>query len=129
MFQAPRDITEDQAKNTGMAMVLLALIVHYFTANTIFLHVGVGLLLVNMIYPPIFRPIATVWLGLSHLLGTVMTKVLLSLIFFLVVTPVALLRRVLGADPMKLREWKRVNASVFQHRDSEYRPEDLESPF
>jgi multisubunit Na+/H+ antiporter MnhG subunit len=129
MFQAPSDITEDQARNTGMAMVLLALIIHYFTAKTIFLHLGVGFLVVDMIYPRFFRPAATVWLGLSHILGTVMTKVLLSLIFVVLVTPVALLRRMFRSDPMMSKRWKSADGSVFQHRDHEYGADDLESPF
>jgi hypothetical protein len=62
----------------------------------LFFKLSILLLLINMIWPSFYKPVAKLWLGLSHLLGTVMSKVLLSIIFFVMVTPVAAIRRVGG---------------------------------
>jgi len=58
-----------------------------------------------------------------------MSRVVLTLAFFLVLTPVALLRRALGHDPMRRKGWKAGSASVFETRDHTYTAEDIERPF
>jgi hypothetical protein len=40
-------------------------------------------------------------MGLALVLGHVMTRVLLALVFFLIVTPIGLVRRALGRDPIE----------------------------
>jgi hypothetical protein len=43
------------------------------------------------------------WMELGHLLGWLNTRIILGVIFFLVVTPIGLIRRWLGKDPMGRR--------------------------
>jgi hypothetical protein len=61
-------------------------------------------LVVDMTLPQLYRPVAVLWLGLSHLLGTVLSKILLTLVFFDVVTPIGLARKLLGFDSLKLKD-------------------------
>ena len=56
--------------------------------------------------PRIYRPVAVFWLGFSDLLGAVMSKILLSIVYFAVVTPIGILRRLAGKDSLKLRAFK-----------------------
>ncbi len=96
-----RNMTKDQSRDTGMAMVLLLLIVYVRTKRDGILWAAMILHVLNMIVPRVYAPIAVVWLGFSHLLGTVMSKVLLSVLFFGVVTPIGFLRRLFGKDSSK----------------------------
>ena len=125
----PRTITRDQAKDTGMAMVLVCLIIAFVAGKDLFFKLAVVVLLINMIWPDIYRPVAKLWLGLSHLMGTVMSKIILSVIFFVMVTPVGLIRRLMGADSLQLKKWKKGSASVFRVRDHKFEPEDVNHPF
>jgi len=43
------------------------------------------------------------WMALGHILGWINTRIILGLIFFAVVTPIGLIRRWLGKDPMGRR--------------------------
>lgn len=122
-------ISRSQAVDTGMALVLLCLLAGLFRARTGWFAVAAVLLVLNMTVPQIFRPAARIWFGLSRLLGAVVSKVLLGLVFALVVTPIGLLRRRLGKDPMGLRLWKKNEDSVFVVRDKAYGPSDVEQPF
>jgi saxitoxin biosynthesis operon SxtJ-like protein len=121
--------TPEQAKDTGMAMVLICLLLGYFGKFNRFLPLSIALLLLTMAWPQAFRPLAGLWFGLSHLLGQVVSKIVLTLIFFLVVTPVGLIRRWSGADSLQLRKWKRGNDSVFVERQGEIRDKDLLDPY
>ena len=73
--------------------------------------------------------VAVVWLGLSILLGEIVPKVLLSIVFFLVVTPIGILRRLAGKDALKLRVFKGSQDSVMLERNHLFIGRDLERPY
>jgi multisubunit Na+/H+ antiporter MnhG subunit len=125
----PRKISRDQAKDTGMAMVLICLILSFFLKNDLYIKIALVALIINMIVPTFYKYPAYVWLGLSHLLGAVVSRVLLTLIFFIIVTPVSLIRRLFGFDSLKLRKFKRGSGSVMTARGVTFSGNDLKTPF
>lgn len=125
----PKSVTDTQVKDSGMAFVLISLLAAYFTGRDAFLPLAIGLLLINMVWPPIYRYPAMLWLGLSTLLGTVVSKILLSIVFYGLVTPVGLLRGAFGADSLRLKQWKRDRSSVFSVRNHTYTARDIEKPY
>ena len=62
--------------------------------------IGVALAAVGTLAPPVVKPLYYAWMSMALALGYVMTRVLLTLFFFLVVTPVALVFRLIGRDPL-----------------------------
>jgi len=125
----PKNINTDQAKNTGMAMVLIFLIIAVLSRKQYVVVVAMIVLALNMVYPMIYRPVARFWLGLSQLLGMIVSKVILTVIFFVIVTPVGLIRRLAGSDTLRIKIWKKGNSSVFKIRDHTYAKEDMETPY
>ncbi len=121
--------TPEQAKDTGMAMVLICLLLGHFGKFPKFLPVSIVLLLITMAWPKAFKPLAGLWFGLSHVMGQVVSKIVLTLIFFLVVTPIALIRRWTGADALQLKKWKQGSASVFKERQGAISDKDLLNPY
>ena len=121
--------SRDQARDTGMALTLVALIVFFVTREIRYVTIATAVLLLDMIWPSFFKPLAKVWFGLSHVLGTVMSKVILTLPFFVVLTPMGLLRSLLGKDPMRVRQFKQGTDSVFRVRDHTFTAADVEQPF
>lgn len=122
-------ITKEQGKDTGLAVVLLLLLVLYFKNHDYYTLAAIIFLVITMTWPVFFRPAALVWLGFSHRLGGVVSKVLLTVIFFVVVTPIGLLRKMLGADPMKSRQWHKSKKSVMVNREHLYVQNDLKNPY
>ena len=86
-------------------------------------------LILNMIWPPIFTPFAYVWYKLSEILGYISSRIILGMIFFLVVTPVAWIRRRMGKDVLGLKEFKKGSDSVLKDRSHTFGAADLEKPF
>lgn len=125
----PPSVSTKECTDTGMAMVLICLLTALFTQIHGLLPTAIGLLLINMTFPRLYSLPAKAWLGFSRLLGTVMSKVILTLIFFLIQTPIALLRRALGHDPMQLKKWKNDDKSVFETRDHTFQAEEIERPY
>ena len=110
-------------------MVLICFLLGYFSQRQDFFTLGIVLLLIDMIYPNLYRPMATIWFGLSNVLGTITSKLLLTVIFFVIVTPVGLIRRITGADSLQLKRWKKDDSSVFGVREHIFQPEDIEKPY
>jgi hypothetical protein len=51
-------------------------------------------------FPEFVRPIYKQWLKVSRSIGKVNTLILLTLMYYLVITPVALIKRTLGGKPL-----------------------------
>ena len=122
-------INTKQASDTGMAMVLIGLIIGLFTHNDLFFKIATLLLVFNMIWPTVFRPVARFWIGGSVLLGTVVSQILLTILFFGLVTPFGVVRRMAGADAMLLKQWQKGSSSVFKKRNYQFKAKDIEKPF
>ncbi len=63
--------------------------------------VGTSLVALGLLTPRVLRPVQYPWMALAIVLGYLMTNVLLTIVFFLVVTPTGLLMRLFGRDPMQ----------------------------
>jgi hypothetical protein len=119
----------DRSRDTGLALVLLLLLAHAGSKRDVFATAALVVLVVAMALPLVFRPLSVIWFGLSHLLGAVMSRVLLTLVFFVVVTPIALVRRLLGHDTLQLRAFKAGVGSVMRERRHVFSRSDLEKPY
>jgi hypothetical protein len=118
-----------QTKDAGLALVLICLLAAYFAEYRAALLLAIVLLVATMTVPGVFRPFAKLWFGLSHTIGTVMSKVLLSILYGIMVVPVGLLRRALGKDAMRFKEWQNGSHSVLRVREHTFSAADLDNPY
>jgi hypothetical protein len=65
--------------------------------------IGAGFLLVALAAPTLLAPLNRLWGRFGLLLHRVVSPLVLGIMFFLVVTPTALLMRVFGKDPLRLK--------------------------
>lgn len=65
--------------------------------------VAAALLLLAFIAPSLLRQPKRAWLFLGFLLGMVVNPIVLGFLFFVVITPAALIMRLFGRDAMHLR--------------------------
>ncbi len=121
--------TKKQFSDAGMALVLMLLIIGFFSTNIIFYNIAIPMLIINMIVPSAFYPFAVIWYSLSSIFGSVVSKILLTSIFFLIVLPVGIIQRIFGKDHLNLRAFKNGSSSVMYIRKYCYKAIDLEKPF
>ena len=118
-------ITKKQCMEFGQVGTLTAIVCAlYFNAHQ-FVTVALILIIITIIIPIVFYPFAVVWFGVSKLLSLVSPAILLAVVFFLIVTPVGLLRRLLGKDSLRLKQFKKSKQSVMVTRDHLYTQTDL----
>ena len=123
------DNNKDKAKDTGLAIILIFLLIAYLGEKEQFILPAIVLLVIVMTWPRIFNPFATVWFKFSHVLGTAVSTLILFIVFIIVLTPVAIIRRILGKDSLLLKKWKVGQDSVLTVRDHKFSAQDLEKPY
>lgn len=60
--------------------------------------------LLSLLHPVIARPFYLVWMGFAFVMGNIMSYLVLGLFFYLVISPLGLLLRLLGYDPLRIRK-------------------------
>lgn len=118
-----------KSKDTGMAAVLLLLISGHLLKLPLLYTIAIPVLIIAMIWPVVFKPLAFIWFGLALFLGFIMSRIMLSLIFFILVFPIGLIRKLMGKDSMSLKLWKKGKESVFKKRGYTFVSEDIKNPF
>ena len=76
---------------------------HGGTAWPLYLGIVIAFLVVAWLWPKALAPLNRVWTKLGLLIGRIVSPIVLALMFYLVVTPVGLLMRLTGKDPLRLR--------------------------
>jgi sulfite exporter TauE/SafE len=66
-----------------------------------FLGAGVALVLAGLALPHRLGPLHTAWMGLARAISKVTTPIVMGLIYYLVLSPTGLVRRVAGGNPME----------------------------
>ncbi len=94
-----------------------------------FAYVALGLLLVGLFLRWPAVKLAGAWLGFSAVLGAINSKILLTLVYYLVLTPIALLYRLTHRDPLSLKRAADSGRSHWIVRDHQFGPRDLERPW
>ena len=61
---------------------------------------GAGIALVGVVFPAAVRWLFFVWMALGLVLGTIVTGIILAVVFIVAVTPIGLIMRATGRDPL-----------------------------
>ena len=70
----------------------------------LFLTIGTVLFVTGIVIPFTLKPIYWVWMVFSTILGWFMTRVILSLLFYVVFTPIGLIARLFGKQFLDLKQ-------------------------
>ena len=78
--------------------------------------IALTLTMLGMIMPMLLKPFYFVWMTFAAILGWLMTRIILGLVFYLIITPIGLITRIIGEDFLALK--KKNLDSYWNHRDS-----------
>lgn len=112
-----------------MALVLICLLGSEIWSLPKLVPAAIVVLLLTMTWPRIFQPFAIFWFALSEVLGTVVSKIVLTLLFYVLLLPIGRVMSLVGKDSMRLKSWKKGNETVFRSREHTFAAKDLEYPY
>lgn len=88
-------------------------------ASYFFFSISVFLLVVSFLWENKLRFLNKMWLKLGLLLGAIVSPIVLGVLFFFIITPFAILLKVIGRDELELKtiprdsHWKRRKNEVY----------------
>lgn len=65
--------------------------------------IAAAFLVIALARPALLRPLNLLWFRFGMVLHKIMSTIVMGVLFFIVLTPVAFLSRTLGKDPLRLR--------------------------
>ena len=93
------------------------------------LGLAAAFLLAAAAYPRILAPLNRLWTRLGAFLHRIANFVILTLLFYLVITPMGLALRLLGKDPLRLRFDRGARSYWIERRPPGPAPETIENQF
>ena len=115
----------------GIFLLVLGMILYYYgkSSSYYFAPAGALLLLLGLIYPSVLKPLQRIWMGFAVILGFIMTRLILSVLYYLILTLTGLLAKLFGKDFLNLHIEK-MKKSYWDYRESkEYTKLDSERQF
>ena len=127
MFEEIKNIQSEKSdlRKFGITIGVILLIIAGFLfwkekeSFQILLTFGVTLCILGIAIPFILKPIYWVWMIFATILGWIMTRVILSLLFYIIITPIGLILRFFGKQFLELR-WDKSKESYWNFRTNEH---------
>lgn len=113
-------------KNIVIMLAGLSLLAWYFDSINLFYLIGA--LAAFSIIPVCARGINWAWMKLAHILGWINSRIILSIVYILVLVPIAFLSRVFKKNSIPLSFDSRIE-SYYQERNHKFSAKDLENPW
>ncbi|SVC44594.1 uncharacterized protein METZ01_LOCUS297448 [marine metagenome] len=137
MLEEIKNIKSEKSdlRNFGIIVGIILLIISGFLfwkekeSFQIFLAIGIILFLTAIALPSVLKPVYWIWMIFAIILGWIMTRVILSLMFYVVFTPIGLILRFFGKQFLELR-WDKSKESYWNFRTNEHlKKENYEKQF
>ena len=137
MLEEIKNIKSEKSdlRNFGIIISIILLIISGFLfwkekeSFQIFLAIGITLFLTAIAIPFVLKPVYWIWMIFAVILGWFMTRVILSLLFYLIFTPIGLALRLFGKQFIELR-WNKSEKSYWNFKKKEYlKNRDYEKQF
>jgi len=95
----------------GGVLLVIGFVLFYFEElSAIYFAVIGGLLIfLGALFPNILKPLNKIWMSLAIILGFIMSRVILTILFYFVLTPIAILAKIVGKKFMVLKYDKSAN--------------------
>jgi hypothetical protein len=102
----------------ALANGILLLAGKYRVAGWIF---GCGLILsiIGYFIPPVGKLVYLVWMAATYVLGRIVSPIVTAIIFYLLVTPIALVNRLMAKDRLRLKKPKGATTYFVEHTDAQ----------
>lgn len=115
----------------GVILLIIAGFLFWKEKVSFQLVLGIGIILFafGITIPVLLKPVYLVWMIFATILGWLMTRVILSLLFYVIVTPIGLISRLFRKQFLELR-WDRSQDTYWNYRATKHvKKESYEKQF
>lgn len=113
-----------KAFETCLVISTAFLIFFLKTENMLFVYLAIGISAVGILIRPLARLIARGWFALGEMLGKISSTIILSIVYYLILFPVAAIYKLSNRKALHL---KNPNTTLWHQREHQYDSEDLKN--
>ena len=124
-----KKVSGKQCSEFGQVAVLICIFLALYQKNDHYIPPAFLILVITILFPYFFYPVAVFWFGLSTILGKISSFIILSVLFIILVIPMGLFRKISGRDILKLKQFKKSRNSVMTERNHLFGSDDLVNTF
>ena len=127
-------ITKEEIRKFGIVIGIILLIIGVILLwkkniyYPILMIMGIFLFVGGLSIPIILKPIYIIWMIFATIMGWLMTRFILSLLFYGLITPISLIARLMGKKFIYLR-WDKINTSYWNYRSNKVQNVDYEKQY
>jgi hypothetical protein len=115
----------------GVALLIISAVMFYYS-NDLRIHFGIAgtiVIISGYVFPKVLFPFQKIWMGLAVILGFLMSRIILMLLFYLVITPIAFIAKLAKKDFLDLTLDKSRESYWNYREQKEYSKLDSERQF
>ncbi len=125
MLEEFRNIKRDKkdirkfAITVGIVLVILGIVL-FWKDKTVYKYlwlISAFLIVTGIGIPVILKPLYFIWMGFAVIMGWIMSRVILSVLFYIIFTPIGLISRLFGKQFLDLH-WDKTAPSYWNYRDA-----------
>ncbi len=115
----------------GILLVALSIFLFWRDVDSYLYTLSFGLILTlfGLVKPKFLRPIYILWMIFALILGQIMTRVILTIIFILLFTPVGLILRFLRKDILNEKYDRQTESYWIKRKEVPFDPKTLEKQY
>lgn len=129
MVRLNKELNTAQVYGSGLALIIIFVLLYIFLEKRIFFYSANFLTVTLLIWPKPFRYFGIFWFGLGDVLGFIVSKIILILIYFVIVIPVGWIIRKKIRSNMQIQHFGKNSDSVFRTREYLFSVKDFSKPF
>jgi hypothetical protein len=117
--------------SVGVVLLIIASVMFYYGKTTYpyFIYPAAALIILGVTIPQVLKPLQVPWMILATLMGWVMTRVILTLLFYVGITPIRFIARIFGKEFLD-KKWRTSSSTNWNYRKpKEFNKEDYERQF
>ncbi len=118
----------ERFKNIGV-LIIGFLIIYWFTKTKIFLYIPIVVGVLSLISSTLADWILKIWFAIGHIMGSIMSKIILTVVYYFILCPIAFLYQLFKNDPMSLRQVNKKKDSLFIIRKHTFTKKDIINPW
>ncbi len=117
--------------SVGIVLLVISALLFWNEKNSYlyFSIIGILLTILGIFYPASLRPINKVWMSFAIVLGWVMTRVILIILFYIVLTPIGIIAKIFRKNFLELKIDKSINSYWEVREKRNFEPSDFDNQF
>ncbi len=117
--------------SVGIVILIISALLFWNEKNSYPYFGAAGFLLtvLGIFYPASLKSVNKAWMSLAIVLGWVMTRVILIILFYIVLTPIGIIAKIFRKNFLELKTDKSINSYWEVREKRNFEPSDFENQF